>query len=298
MSKGIFPLYHPFKSQKAKELFFELYNSMAEDWPVPSQSIVIDTSYGKTFVRRCGPADASPLVLLHPGGSNSLAWIPQVKILSGKYAVYAVDNIYDNGLSINTRTVSGIDDYMNWLTELFNALGLKDNINLMGMSYGAWLACMFTVKYPGRVSKAVLLAPPVTIMPVDPGFILRAFLLLLPGRFFYNRFMEWFFKDYINKDRENALKAIDNLYRVSRLFKYRRLPNPSLLTDDELKNISVPVLYIIGENEKVYSARNALERIHRLAPQVNTELVPGSGHDMLAVEPVLIMDKVMDFLNS
>ncbi len=296
MNREIFPAYHPFKSQKAKEKFLGLYDDMAKQWPVPSEAVMADTSYGETFIRISGPKRASPLVLMHPGGSNSLAWIPQIKALSVHFRIYAIDNIYDNGLSVYTKRVSGPDDYMSWLTEVFDVLELKKGINIMGMSYGGWLACMYALRFPERLGKAVLLAPPATVMQVGPSFLLHLPLMMLPHRFFYNRFMQWFFRDYIKKDREAAEKAIDGLYQITKLFKPKRMPAPTLLTDDELRSIAIPVLYMVGENEKVYSARKALKRIHAVAPQIKTEMIPGAGHDMLAVEPDLIMEKVLEFL--
>lgn len=271
---------------------------MANEWPVPSKTKMIDTSYGKTFIRISGPENALPIVLLHPGGSNSLSWIPIVKILSESYKIYAIDNIYDNGLSVYSKAVSGIDDYICWLTEVFNSLELKSDVNIISMSYGAWIACMFSVRYPEKLNKVVLLAPPVTIIQPGLNFFIHVLFMQIPHKFFYKRFMEWFFKDYINKDRKAADKVIENLYLISKLFKYKRMLNPTLLTDEELKNISVDVLYIVGKNEKVYSAKKALKRIHNLAPQIKTVLVPDSGHDMLAVEPDFIMEKIMNFLKS
>ena len=107
MKGEIFPEYHPFKSQKAKEKFYELYNDLEKQWPVPSQTVIKDTSYGRTFIRISGSEEASPLVLLHPGGSNSMSWIPQVKALAANFRIYAIDNIYDNGLSVYIKPVSG-----------------------------------------------------------------------------------------------------------------------------------------------------------------------------------------------
>jgi pimeloyl-ACP methyl ester carboxylesterase len=292
----MFPEYHPFKSQNAKEKFFEIYNDMEKQWPVPYQKVMIDTSYGKTYIRISGSKDVLPLVLLHPGGSNSLSWIPQIKELSEYFTIYAIDNIYDNGLSVYTKPVHGLEDYMNWLTEVFDKLELNSSINIMGMSYGAWLSCMYTVKYPEKINKAVLLAPPITVMPVSFNFIMHAMLMMIPHKFFYNRFMGWFFKDYIKKDRKTAENIIDGLYQITKLFKYKRMPDPTLLTDEELEGISVPVLYVVGENEKVYSAHKALERIHKMAPLIMTHMVRGAGHDMLAVEPDFIMEKIMEFL--
>ena len=36
--------YHPFKSEKAKEEFTEMYDSFAQDWPVDFQDTIIKTS--------------------------------------------------------------------------------------------------------------------------------------------------------------------------------------------------------------------------------------------------------------
>ncbi len=298
MIYNILSEYHPFKSQKAKEMFMELYNDLAKEWPVSSQTVMIDTSFGRTFIRISGSEAAPPLVLLHPGGSNSLSWIPQIKKLSEHFKIYAIDNIYDNGLSIYTKPLSGPDDYMTWLIEVFDALGLKKNIKMMGMSYGAWLTCISALKFPERLDKTIFLAPPVTVMTVNPVFLMHLPLMIIPHRFFYKRFMKWFFNDYINKDRKAAETAIENIYKVSKLFKQKRMPDPTLLTDEELGSITVPSLYIVGENEKVYSSQKALERIHNVAPKIKTVLVHGAGHDMLAVEPDFIMEKVLEFLSE
>jgi hypothetical protein len=87
--------YHPFRSATAKEQYLELYDRRAEKWPVVSKTRIVDTSYGKTFVRICGPSGAPPLVLLHGVGGNSLQWMPNIVALSENYRTYAVDNIYD-----------------------------------------------------------------------------------------------------------------------------------------------------------------------------------------------------------
>jgi hypothetical protein len=58
---------------------------------------MIKTSQGETFVRSSGQDDAVPLVLLSSGGSTSLFWIPNVKMISENFRVYAIDNIYDFG---------------------------------------------------------------------------------------------------------------------------------------------------------------------------------------------------------
>ncbi len=118
--------YHPFRSATAKAQYLKLYDMRAKKWPVESETRFVDTSYGQTFIRMSGPAGAQPLVLLHGGGGNSLQWIPNIEALSKSYKVYAVDNIYDLGRSIYTRIIKSPDEFVNWLEELFSALGLDD----------------------------------------------------------------------------------------------------------------------------------------------------------------------------
>ncbi len=69
-----FPEYHPFKSAEAKEMYLQAYDALAQQWSVPAETRMVDTSYGQTLVRISGPEDAPSLVLLHGLGGNSLAF--------------------------------------------------------------------------------------------------------------------------------------------------------------------------------------------------------------------------------
>ena len=50
------------------------------------------------------------------------------------------------------------------------------------------------------------------------------------------------------------------------------------MTDDELRSLKVPTLFLVGENEKIYSAERAVARLRRVAPGIETEVIPGAGH--------------------
>jgi pimeloyl-ACP methyl ester carboxylesterase len=81
------------------------------------------------------------------------------------------------GRSVYTRTIKGPDDFLNWLDEFFSILELGDNINLMGFSYGGWLASQYAIRFPDRLNKIVLLAPAGTVLPLRLEWIMRAILL-------------------------------------------------------------------------------------------------------------------------
>ena len=291
--------YHPFRSPAAKDRYLKLYEMRAKMWPVDSQTRLSATSYGQTFVRMSGPDGAQPLVLLHGGGGNSLQWIPNIEALARSHRVYAVDNIYDYGRSVYTRNIKNPNDYVSWLNELFGALELDNQIKLMGLSYGGWLASQYALRHSDRLDKIVLLAPAGTVLPLRLEWIIRAVLTFLPHRHFIKSFMHWLLEDFAQKDGYNRLvleDEVDAAFVSMRCFKPIRLMNPTVLKDEELQSIKLPVLYLVGEHEKIYSARKAIQRLHNVAPQITAELIPGAGHDLSMVQADLVNTRVVEFL--
>jgi pimeloyl-ACP methyl ester carboxylesterase len=295
------PDYYPFKSADAKKRYLDYYDKRGREWPVASESELVQTSYGKTFMRISGPAGAPTLVLLPSTGASSLIWMPNIKALSEHYKVYALDNIYDFGLSVSTRSIKGSDDMMNWLDELFTTLDLGDSINLMGLSFGGWLASQYTLTHPERLNKVVWLAPVATIHEIPGEWVWRGILSAIPHRYFMKKFMvDWLCEDLSQKSdefsRKQLDKMIDDALIALKCFTFRMPVTPSVLTDKELKQINVPVLFLVGEHEKLYPATKAVERLNTLAPQIKTEIISNAGHDLSMVQAELVNKKVLDFL--
>ena len=297
------PSYHPFKSEKAKEQYLNYYDSRAVQWPVASESKFVETSFGKTFVRISGPTGSPPLVLLPSASASSLIWLPNIRSLSKDYRVYAIDNIYDVGLSVYIRTLKQPEDFVSWLDELFTGLGLEDNINLMGYSYGGWISSRYVLDHPERIHKMVLLAPAATIFPLPGEWAWRGILSAMPHRYFMKKFMvDWMFEDLVNRkdedSREKLNTLIDDAMMGLRCFKMKMLVAPAVLTDKELEGIQVPTLFMVGEHEKIYSAVEAVKRVNSIAPQIKTAIIPNASHDLPISQADLVEADVIDFLNN
>jgi len=293
------PPYHPFRSDEAKEQYLKLYDMRAKKWPVPSESRMADTSYGQTFVRISGSAGAPPLALLHGGSGNSLQWIPNIEALSEFFKTYAIDNIYDYGRSVYTRPMKSPDDFVNWLDELFSVLELGDAINLMGLSYGGWLTSLYAIRFPNRLAKIILLAPAFTVLPIRPAWLMRAIVGFLPHRVFARNFMEWLAEDSMKESDSSRMmieEITDDAFMAMRCFEPKRMVYPTVLNDTELQSIKVPALFLVGENEKIYSARKAIRRLNAIAPHIKAEVIPNAGHDLTIVEAELVNRKVLEFL--
>ena len=179
---------HPFRNTKAKQRYLEMYERRASDWPVESVTEMVEGSYGSTFVRISGPADAPPLVLLPGASATSLLWEPNIEAFSKNFRTYALDNIYDFGRSVYKQKFKTPEDFTSWLDELFTSLNLGDKINIAGLSYGGWLTSQYALHYPERVNKIVLIAPPFTIIPVTMEWVKGAILSMIPHPHFIRKF--------------------------------------------------------------------------------------------------------------
>jgi pimeloyl-ACP methyl ester carboxylesterase len=298
-SDGLDSPHHPYRSAEARQEFLASYDARANRWPVPSTATSVDTEYGPTFVRISGPETAPAVVLLHGAGGNSLQWRPNIAALSEHYRTYAVDVIGDHGRSTYIRPLESAADYSEWLGELLNGLGLEQNVSLVGLSYGGWIAGQYALHSPDRLNKVVLLAPAGTVLPLSFGWISRAVLCALPHRSFTRRFLYWMLEDLAQKNETSRLlleEEIDAAFLGMQSFKSRPMVAPDVLTDSELQSFGVPVLFAVGENEKIYSATEAVERLDEVAPQIQTRTIPGAGHDLTIVQAALVNRMILGFL--
>ncbi|MHB8132697.1 MAG: alpha/beta fold hydrolase [Anaerolineaceae bacterium] len=289
--------FHPFRSERSKKEYLTFYDQRAEEWPIPSETKMVDTSFGQSFVRISGLDNTSPLVLLPASVSNSLMWIPNVVALSQKYRTYAIDNIYDCGRSIYTRKLSTTEDLVKWLDELFTELTLVDGINLMGLSSGSWLAHQYVLRFPKRVRKVVFLAHP-TIVSMNPAFIFRLLLSFI-SPFIFRNFVYWLFQDTAKNDEhsQSVIKSVyEDMRSAGKCFKPKAIVNPTSIKDHEILNVQTPIMFLVGENEKTFSPHKAIQRLNKIAPDIKTEIIPQAGHDLNFAQANLINKKVLEFL--
>jgi len=293
--------FHPFRSEKAKAQYLAFEEKMARKWPVLSEERLVQTSFGKTFMRISGPSDAPPLVLLPGGGCNSLIWYANINALSQSHRTYALDNIYDYGRSIYARDLLSGNDYSDWLNELFDTLRLGDDIRIMGYSYGGWVASQYALYHPERLKHVVLMAPVFTVLPLSDEYILKMITTLIPLRYFKSKMMYEVWADLAQMSehgREIVEDRIDYYELSLKCFKFKQPVNPTILSDSEIEHLNMPVLFLVGEHENVYNAHDAIDRLNRLNSNIKTELITGTGHDLMFTHAQIINQRILDFLKE
>lgn len=295
------PSHDRFRSSKKREAYLALYDDKSRSWPGEADARTVTTSWGETFVRSCGPEDGPPMVLLPGIGNTSLAWAQMVPLLSRRHRLHAIDNIYDYGRSVNTRPITSGDDFSAWLDELFDALGLDDGIHLVGASYGGWIFACYTLTHPERVGKLVMLAPAATVAKLHLTFLLTALPCLLPHPWFTRKSLYYLQRDAVNRGgayRQVIEDTAELTYLAIRSYKMRQMVEPQVLGDDQLRSIAVPTLFAVGENEKLYSPAEALERLSAVAPEIRRELIPNAGHDLWISQAEPVSEMILEFVES
>jgi pimeloyl-ACP methyl ester carboxylesterase len=169
----------------------------------------------------------------------------------------------------------------------------------MGYSYGAWVTSQYAFRHPDRLARVVLIAPAGTVLPITGEFITRMVLSLLPGRYFVKSVMYWAWDDLVRMGPVGRAIADERVVFVRlayRSFKFKAGVNPVVLSDAELRSISAPTLYIAGEHEKAHDPREAIKRLNAVAPRIETELIPGTGHDLMFTHAGSVNRRILEFL--
>ena len=283
-----------FRSTEGEVKNIAAYDAVLDQWPVPYEELDLPTQFGTTHIIASGLIKNKPLILLHGQDSCAISWIYNIPALCQSFRTYAVDTLGDMGKSKSTCLPGSRKEYADWLLEILDGLKI-DRADLMGLSYGGFLATNFALAYPQRVNRLVLLAPgipnfgPPTLQWANYGMPM----MLLPSRFTVKRFINGIStKGYSLEDPvfEQMIIGMTNMRHLS----FMR----PVFTDDELRQIIVPILLLIGDHEIMYEPKKALERATSLIPDIQAELIPNASHMLNKDQPELVNKKILEFLSA
>ena len=112
----------------------------------------------KIYYLESGSASNPTVILLHGLGGDVSNWAPTVPALSAKSHVFALDQIgfgQSDKPVINYRVATLVE----FLNAFYKKLGIE-KASLVGNSLGGWTAAAYTIAYPNKVDKLVLVTPP------------------------------------------------------------------------------------------------------------------------------------------
>jgi pimeloyl-ACP methyl ester carboxylesterase len=264
-----------YKSAEGKQIILSFYTKALSQWPVPYSEQIISTKYGETSVIECGNKKKNPLILLHGASSNATTWIADIAAYSRDFRVFVIDVIGEPGKSAPTRPPLDTDDYAQWLNEIITTLNI-DTVSLVGLSQGGWIATRYAISYPNKINKLVLLAS-AGIQPTKASFLFKAILFTMLGKWGMEKLNRYVFGSQPMDDTTaQYMNAIMQHFTP-------RMTKEYIFTDQELKRLTMPILYIGGTEDVIRDNVKIKTRLESLLPQVKTEILPHTGHVLIHV---------------
>lgn len=284
-----------FKNTSTENLFLEKYDVCLKQWPVPYESEYIDTEFGQTHVIKCGNKKAPVMVLLHGVGGTSAMWIPNIKMLSDKYYLIAVDIPGDPNKSKMKKTFKNIKGASEWLIDVINKLKIE-KFSVMGTSYGSFFSMILAIHEQQRVEKLVILSPTTSFTTVKK----ELWFLILKNLLFSSdsnrmKCLRWFNAGkplLMNKD----FTDLQILGMKDRSLKMTTLVH--LFSDEELLRITMPVLLLIGNKEVVTNIEEVKKRAEKSIKNLTFRIIDDASHTLSIDKHEIINPIIQDFLNN
>lgn len=280
-----------FKNAESESRYMSAYDAVISHWPVPYETIELSTRCGITHIIASGPQNAPPLLLLPGNFDCSVSWFHIVKSLSAAHRVYALDTIGDVGKSKACQLPASREDYANWLVDVFDGLSIS-SADVMGISYGGFLAVNFALKFKERARRLVLLCPGLPLAPFTFQWMVRGMPMILRPT---ESTVKWFIRG------ASTSKITDELTKVFILgmtgARSTKVLQP-VIQEHEWGELQIPILLLVGDHEIMYEPVKAIEQAKRKFPNIRTELIGDAGHFLLIDQPEQVKQKLLAFLEN
>jgi len=243
--------------------------------------------------------EGQPLLFLHAGHGFDPS-DPLIERLSQQYQVFAASHP-GFGASPRPDGVDTVDDIAYRYLDLIEDLGLED-IVVVGVSFGGWIAAELATKGSGRIAKLVL------IDPVGVKFgdretrditdIYATTAQQIPELFFADEAKGLAVLnnlDFKDLPEETALRFARNREALTLFGWAPTLYNPKL--KGRLHRIKVPTLLVWGADDRIVSADYGRQYAAAI-PGARLEVIEGAGHYGYLEQPQAFADTIEAFLGA
>ena len=269
----------------------------------------IQLSDGFTHYEMCGTSSerANPVVLVHGFSVPSYIFDPTFAFLVNTgFRVLRYD-LFGRGFSDRPHVKYNINLFVSQLKELLDGLGFGQ-VNLIGLSMGGAIASAFTVIFPERVRRLVLIDP-VGTHPMPLSWMYRAAILpgiseLILGLTGTERMIQGIASDFFDPAH---IRTFQDRYRVQ--MQYRGFKRAILSTlrsktvngfpeiYQRLGKLEMPVLLFWGRNDRTLPLEQSRD-ILSAVPRAEFRILENCGHIPHYEKPDELNLILAQFLNS
>jgi pimeloyl-ACP methyl ester carboxylesterase len=252
--------------------------------------------------RQRGKGD--PLLLVHGWNASSAMWMLNLRGLAAGRRVIAVDLPGHGDSGLPEGFEPDLSGYAEFLEDLRRALYLP-SLDLVGHSMGGCISLTYALRYPGRISRLVLVGAPSRRQAIN-----RLSRFPLPGygaKLFYRmhgpRFRTYMFRRGLACPENVPGEAIEeNVRRAGGISRDIFCRTTSFVRrvsigQEDIAGLDRPVLLLWGDRDKTVSRQEAY-RLKDLLPRANLVFIPGAGHSPQLESPELVDNLILEFIQE
>lgn len=283
-----------FKSEAGSQIFMNTYDKLMEHWPCQYETMEISTEFGVCHVIVSGPEDGETVFMFHGMTSNSAMWYPTMEALKD-FRVYCIDTPGDFGKSRVAKYIRTPEDAVLWMDQVLDAFGFA-KATLIGHSMGGWFCSNYAVSRPERIERLVLLAPVATFMPIPFLKLLQkvypAMLWPKPERI--RRAWDWFCR----KGYSLPSHVMDVVIAAYTHGRSQLAVVPRVIEKEAWSRLSAPVLFLVGDEEKIYDAAKVMKRVKEALYDAEVMLISGAGHCLILEQKSSVNEAILRFMKK
>ncbi|MFW9848589.1 MAG: alpha/beta fold hydrolase [Candidatus Thorarchaeota archaeon] len=255
---------------------------------------ILETEGTKIAYQLSGNERGPKLILIHGLYVNSDCWKYQLPWFERDYHILRFD-LHGHGRSLITGNRITIRNYVNDMSILLKHLGWDKDLIVVGHSLGGMVAQVYAHENQDKIRKLVIASSYCFVRDEEVSEVLESFRQYTMDQFSrgigrlgltpYNKedamWIAKMMRDYLTK--ENAILAT----YASAGFNFC----------DHLRDIEIPTLIIVGENDQT-TPIEAAEMMHNRLPRSELNVVENANHLVIIDHSQQFNETVSSFLNQ
>lgn len=287
-----------YKSEQGKRLIMDSYDELLASWETEFHELDIDTTYGRTHLILAGDHSNEPLLLFHGTADNSaMMWIYNIKELCKSFYIIAVDAVGGSGKSEPNEAYFTSFNQVTWIDEILAALKLQQ-VNICGVSYGAYLSYYYTLMRPDKVNKAICLAGRIPSSQFEVMYkMITAFMpeAMFPSENNCRKLLKKLSGPNYSVFANNEV-LMNHWYYLLKYFNNQSMMKHKIVihSNEEIINLKEKVIFIIGEHDRLSNYPSAINRLKE--NNMNYIIVEDAGHAINHEQAHIINEKIIEYI--
>ncbi|WP_298895106.1 alpha/beta hydrolase [uncultured Psychroserpens sp.] len=283
-----------YKNSKAKTDLMDLYDEKLKALQIDYTNIDVNTKFGKTRIVKTGKTNGKKIVIFHGYNAGAPITLEAIKDILDKYCFYVIETIGQATKSEETIINIKDDSFALWANEVLEKLEIQ-KVNVIGISYGAFIVEKLMVYNPERIDKCVLVVP----SGIVNGNIWESTKKLTFPLIRWNitkkeKHLKSFLSAFAHIEDEFLYKMLSLIMKGVKLDT--RIPK--LLKSKEVENFTAPVYVIAAKDDVYFPGEKIAARSKELFLNLKeVHLLENSKHMPSKNTYPIIQQKLMEWIN-